>query len=162
MAERVSAYPLFFVVAGRFVTVCHIMIVWFGTVQNVAPNHATVTTTTGHKTGFIKKSNCQKFKRLRSLYGGEGGIRTHGSPEGSLDFESSPFGLSGTSPVNPAQRAWLSCRSLACRMGGILPHHGGCRQSLDLPFSGCRSGQLCVVPAGAGSGWRDWGRLNDQ
>ena len=36
---------------------------------------------------------------LRSLYhrkplknGGEGGIRTHGSREGSLDFESSPFG----------------------------------------------------------------------
>ena len=30
--------------------------------------------------------------------GGEGGIRTLGSPKGSLDFESSPFGHSGTSP----------------------------------------------------------------
>ena len=32
-------------------------------------------------------------------YGGEGGIRTHGPRKGSLDFESSPFGHSGTSPI---------------------------------------------------------------
>ncbi len=38
----------------------------------------------------------RSFGRLDT--GGEGGIRTHGSPEGSLDFESSPFDHSGTSP----------------------------------------------------------------
>ena len=30
--------------------------------------------------------------------GGEGGIRTHGTVTRTLDFESSPFGHSGTSP----------------------------------------------------------------
>jgi hypothetical protein len=30
--------------------------------------------------------------------GGEGGIRTHGTPKRTTDFESAPFGLSGTSP----------------------------------------------------------------
>ncbi len=33
-----------------------------------------------------------------SCNGGEGGIRTLGTLARSLDFESSPFGLSGTSP----------------------------------------------------------------
>lgn len=32
------------------------------------------------------------------MIGGEGGIRTHGRLMPSLDFESSPFGHSGTSP----------------------------------------------------------------
>ena len=31
--------------------------------------------------------------------GGEGGIRTHGTCEGTTDFESVPFGHSGTSPT---------------------------------------------------------------
>ncbi len=34
------------------------------------------------------------------FYGGEGGIRTHGTRERTPDFESGPFGLSGTSPEN--------------------------------------------------------------
>ena len=33
-----------------------------------------------------------------SMCGGEGGIRTPGPPEGTADFESAPFGHSGTSP----------------------------------------------------------------
>ena len=32
-------------------------------------------------------------------YGGEAGIRTLGAREGTPDFESGPFGRSGTSPV---------------------------------------------------------------
>ena len=40
--------------------------------------------------------------RSNSLFhkdiGGEGGIRTPGPPEGTTDFESAPFGRSGTSP----------------------------------------------------------------
>ena len=32
------------------------------------------------------------------MSGGEGGIRTHGRMTPSLDFESSPFNRSGTSP----------------------------------------------------------------
>jgi hypothetical protein len=33
------------------------------------------------------------------IFGGEGGIRTHGTPFGRThDFQSGPFGLSGTSP----------------------------------------------------------------
>ncbi len=39
-------------------------------------------------------------------YGGEGGIRTPGPRKGSLDFESSPFDRSGTSP------GWRKARSL--------------------------------------------------
>ncbi len=37
---------------------------------------------------------------LRSILinGGEGGIRTHGAPKGTTDFESAPFDHSGTSP----------------------------------------------------------------
>ena len=36
--------------------------------------------------------------------GGEGGIRTHGTRKGTLDFESSPFGHSGISPN--ARQPW--------------------------------------------------------
>ncbi|VUX55825.1 protein of unknown function [uncultured Woeseiaceae bacterium] len=32
------------------------------------------------------------------IIGGEGGIRTHGTDNRTLDFESSPFDHSGTSP----------------------------------------------------------------
>ena len=32
------------------------------------------------------------------IFGGEGGIRTHGTDNRTLDFESSPFDHSGTSP----------------------------------------------------------------
>ena len=38
------------------------------------------------------------FKYLTSKYGGEGGIRTHGTREGSTVFETAPFDHSGTSP----------------------------------------------------------------
>ena len=34
------------------------------------------------------------------VFGGEGGIRTLGTREGTTDFESVPFGHSGTSPIN--------------------------------------------------------------
>ena len=36
--------------------------------------------------------------RVKIISGGEGGIRTHGTCECTLDFESSPFDHSGTSP----------------------------------------------------------------
>ena len=38
------------------------------------------------------------------MNGGEGGIRTHGTRKGTLDFESSPIGHSGTSPN--ARQPW--------------------------------------------------------
>ena len=37
-------------------------------------------------------------RSLKSIVGGEAGIRTLGGLAPSLDFESSPFGRSGTSP----------------------------------------------------------------
>ena len=39
------------------------------------------------------------FNHLHVMDGGEGGIRTHGPRKESLDFESSPFDHSGTSPI---------------------------------------------------------------
>ena len=42
-----------------------------------------------------------------SVNGGEGGIRTPGPSEGTTDFESAPFGHSGTSPdAERTSRAW--------------------------------------------------------
>jgi hypothetical protein len=41
-----------------------------------------------------------EIREVGFLYGGEGGIRTHGTRKGTLDFESSPFGHSGTSPAS--------------------------------------------------------------
>ena len=46
----------------------------------------------------IKQQGPQKTGPLFVQYGGEGGIRPHGPREGTLDFESSPFDHSGTSP----------------------------------------------------------------
>ena len=40
------------------------------------------------------------------IYGGEAGIRTLGAREGTTDFESVPFGHSGTSPICFAPFAW--------------------------------------------------------
>jgi hypothetical protein len=40
------------------------------------------------------------FQLLTTYIGGEGGIRTHGTENRTLDFESSPFDHSGTSPFN--------------------------------------------------------------
>ena len=37
-------------------------------------------------------------QNIRKNFGGEGGIRTHGTVNRTLDFESSPFDHSGTSP----------------------------------------------------------------
>ena len=48
-----------------------------------------------------RQSNSRKIKGLRWFdphVGGEGGIRTHGTENRTLDFESSPFDHSGTSP----------------------------------------------------------------
>ena len=53
-----------------------------------------------------KSCNVRKSRRFTQFrgdgpkrsYGGEGGIRTPGSPKGTTDFESAPFGHSGTSP----------------------------------------------------------------
>ena len=41
-----------------------------------------------------------------SISGGEGGIRTHGAENRTLDFESSPFDHSGTSPCWVAGAEW--------------------------------------------------------
>ena len=37
------------------------------------------------------------------INGGEGGIRTHGTENRTLDFESSPFDHSGTSPAKDCE-----------------------------------------------------------
>ena len=47
----------------------------------------------GTKCGTNSSSYC-----IYWINGGEGGIRTPGPPEGTTDFESAPFGHSGTSP----------------------------------------------------------------
>ena len=38
------------------------------------------------------------YKDILQMIGGEGGIRTHGTLARTPDFESGPFGHSGTSP----------------------------------------------------------------
>ena len=43
-------------------------------------------------------------QQLAKYYGGEGGIRTHGTLARTPDFESGPFGHSGTSPRNRVGR----------------------------------------------------------
>jgi hypothetical protein len=44
------------------------------------------------------ENNINNYNRMPSNIGGEGGIRTLGTRKGTPDFESGPFGLSGTSP----------------------------------------------------------------
>jgi hypothetical protein len=55
------------------------------------------------------------------LSGGEGGIRTHDTPEGIPDFESGAFGHSATSPRDPerlhAQGIMFANPSLIENMG---------------------------------------------
>ena len=46
------------------------------------------------------------------MFGGEGGIRTHGDPEATTVFETAPFNHSGTSPwyaVELLNRYFLPC-----------------------------------------------------
>ena len=43
------------------------------------------------------------INQLQDFIGGEGGIRTLGTVARALDFESSPFDHSGTSPKNGAK-----------------------------------------------------------
>ena len=55
------------------------------------------------QSGFVHTSSPNNKKGPNEgpflLYGGEGGIRTHGTASCTLDFESSPFDHSGTSPT---------------------------------------------------------------
>jgi hypothetical protein len=44
------------------------------------------------------KKACNPFRLQASSFGGEGGIRTHGRVAPTLDFESSTFDHSATSP----------------------------------------------------------------
>lgn len=66
--------------------------------------------------------------------GGEGGIRTLGPPKGSPDFESGPFGHSGTSPFCKhtdiitqlkllGDRQSLACEYQMIEIGGSILHH---------------------------------------
>ena len=55
------------------------------------------------RTGFevlnhTRPENKKAPRGAISFSGGEGGIRTHGTEDRTLDFESSPFDHSGTSP----------------------------------------------------------------
>ena len=68
------------------------------------------------------------IKGLLELYGGEGGIRTPGPPEGTADFESAPFGHSGTSP--DAERA---PRARGGIVGNQRPHGNVPVRSRRLP-----------------------------
>ena len=56
---------------------------------------------------FQPRRETVNYYKTRTYSGGEGGIRTHGTVTRTLDFESSPFGHSGTSPP----------RSLAAHVG---------------------------------------------
>ena len=44
------------------------------------------------------------------MLGGEGGIRTHGTPKRTTDFESAPFDHSGTSPHGRRMLAFLAAK----------------------------------------------------
>ena len=78
--------------------------------------------------------------------GGEGGIRTHGTVTRTLDFESSPFDHSGTSPRQTLRAPPpASCRSrgeLLQRLTGSLSQSGGSN-----PRSGPRVYRLTSVPS---------------
>jgi hypothetical protein len=80
--------------------------------------------------------------------GGEGGIRTHGTVTRTLDFESSPFGHSGTSP--PRSLAGTSDEEQR-RKSEAAPDLGSplqlqVRASLDLAAARRRSGfRMCAV-----------------
>ena len=56
-------------------------------------------------------------------YGGEGGIRTHGTVTRTLDFESSPFGHSGTSPPRSLAAAADERQRQRQRRANFAPLH---------------------------------------
>ena len=58
--------------------------------------HSIVSATAGLMAG--KLSNKAEKSIKSNIHGGEGGIRTHGTREGSTVFETAPFDHSGTSP----------------------------------------------------------------
>ncbi|GAN94435.1 hypothetical protein Gbth_062_028 [Gluconobacter thailandicus F149-1 = NBRC 100600] len=60
----------------------------------------------GSKGAEFDKSNKQLNRLgISDLSGGEGGIRTHGTREGTTVFETAPIDHSGTSPYSPRKQA---------------------------------------------------------
>ncbi len=54
--------------------------------------------------------NANPIRRLAKEFGGEGGIRTHGTPEGTSDFESDAIDHSATSPGGDSKGAIIADR----------------------------------------------------
>ena len=64
-----------------------------------------------------------RFDPMYDALSGEGGIRTHGTRKGTLDFESSAFDHSATSPQRPQKARVADRTSLAATPDGVTHEH---------------------------------------
>lgn len=118
---------------------------------------------------FTATSQHSTLKLTIGNDGGEGGIRTHGTREGTTVFETVPFDHSGTSPLKGAgrcSRSGLLERAVSPSLEGCQPllsllHQKACLRehtelvsNRDLPIF-CLYGSRTILLA---SGWTPFGR----